>query len=166
MNFLKRSALSSILVFSVALAPAYSSATSAATSAVTPVRLRGVDLQGGAFDLSEFRGKHVLIHFFATWCPACSKELPVIEAFAKAHPSGDLQVLLLTPEGMRTERAVKKWAEKHPFRAALLERMEENSLGAPESLPETLLLDGKGIVRGDFKPGGLELSRKMLDESW
>jgi thiol-disulfide isomerase/thioredoxin len=162
MSFLKRSAPASILVFCAALAPAYSPATSEAA----PVRLRGVDLQGGAFDLSESRGKHVLIHFFATWCPACSKELPVIEAFAKAHPSGDLQVLLLTPEGMRTERAVKKWAEKHPFRAALLERMEENSLGAPEALPETILLDGAGTVRRDFKPGGPELSQKSLEESW
>jgi len=50
------------------------------------------DLQGNQVSLSSLRGRLVLVHFCATWCPVCMDEMSVLEEAARAHP-GDLTVL-------------------------------------------------------------------------
>ncbi|HYS78623.1 MAG TPA: TlpA disulfide reductase family protein [Candidatus Dormibacteraeota bacterium] len=50
------------------------------------------DLQGNQVSLSSFRGRLVLVHFWATWCPVCLDEMAVLVEAARAHPD-DLTVL-------------------------------------------------------------------------
>ncbi len=45
-----------------------------------PLRLPQVD--GAQRSLAEFRGRPLLINYWATWCPPCIKEMPVLDAFA------------------------------------------------------------------------------------
>lgn len=58
----------------------------AAVSANAPATLVGTTIDGAAFDVSIYRGKPVVINFFASWCPPCNDEAPGLAAFAKAHP--------------------------------------------------------------------------------
>ena len=50
---------------------------------------------GSELALREFRGKPLLINFWATWCPPCVEELPLIDAFFKENSSKGWQVLAL-----------------------------------------------------------------------
>lgn len=49
--------------------------------------------QGGAVRLSDFRGRPLLINFWATWCPPCVEELPLIDAFFEKNKGNGWQVL-------------------------------------------------------------------------
>ena len=51
------------------------------------LRLAGTTLSGASFDLASYRGRPVVINFFAQWCPACNEEAPDVAAFARAHPN-------------------------------------------------------------------------------
>lgn len=50
-------------------------------------------LEGNNLSLSDFRGKVVLIEFWATWCPPCKASIPEIEALKKKFNDNDLVVL-------------------------------------------------------------------------
>ncbi|MFC5498685.1 TlpA disulfide reductase family protein [Caenimonas terrae] len=49
--------------------------------------------QGAALPMAAFRGKPLLINFWATWCPPCVEELPMIDAFYRQHAGNGWQVV-------------------------------------------------------------------------
>lgn len=51
------------------------------------------DLEGDQVSLSDFRGKTVLLNFWATWCPACRVEMPDIEAMYQKYKDKDVAVI-------------------------------------------------------------------------
>ncbi|HET6372606.1 MAG TPA: TlpA disulfide reductase family protein [Candidatus Polarisedimenticolia bacterium] len=44
------------------------------------------DMKGGEVSLSDLRGRVVVLHFWATWCPMCRSEMPALQEFSRAHP--------------------------------------------------------------------------------
>ena len=71
-------------------------------------------LGGGALDLASFRGKVVLVNFWATWCPACRTELPILDRLA-GNGRADLAVVAITTDRDRSLVApfVKKLKLRH-----------------------------------------------------
>jgi len=53
------------------------------------------DLEGTTHSLSDYRGKVVLINFWATWCPPCRKEMPSMENLRMALEDEDFTLLAL-----------------------------------------------------------------------
>ena len=71
-------------------------------------------LGGGVLDLAAFRGKVVLVNFWATWCPACRTELPILDQLAE-NRRADLAVVAITTDRDRSVVApfVKKLKLRH-----------------------------------------------------
>lgn len=64
----------------------------AAVGALAPFDFTLKDLEGADVDLSSFKGKVVLINFWATWCGPCRAEIPDLAAIQREHPD-DIAVL-------------------------------------------------------------------------
>ena len=71
-------------------------------------------LGGGALDLASFRGKVVLVNFWATWCPACRTELPILDRLA-GNGRADLAVAAVATDRDRSlvSPFVKKLKLRH-----------------------------------------------------
>ncbi len=52
-----------------------------------------LDPEGGLHTLAEYKGKPLIIHFWATWCPYCKKLQPGLDQLAQDYQDTDLQVL-------------------------------------------------------------------------
>lgn len=99
--------------------------------------------------MSRFRGRPLLLNFWATWCPPCVEELPLLDAFYQAQKSKGWQVLGLAVD---QPSAVRKWLQAKPLSFAVgmagLDGTElSKSLGnLSGGLPFTVLFGASGAV--------------------
>ena len=107
------------------------------------------DEEGKTWKLSGLRGKVVVVNFWATWCPPCVEELPMIEAFSREHAAKGLQVLALAidqPSAVR--RFLERQALSFPVGLAGLGGTElARSLGnAQGGLPFSVFFAADGSI--------------------
>ena len=109
-----------------------------------------VDLQGKTWTLSELKGKVVFLNFWATWCPPCVEEMPSMERLNAILPKD--QFTMLTILNKDDPAIAKAFAEKYGITIPILDD-RANVIGPKYGLtgvPETFIIDRKGIVREKF----------------
>ncbi len=109
------------------------------------------DLQGNTVHLSDFKGKVVVLNFWATWCPPCRKEIPDFSELQKTLGGEGLQFIgiALDDEGAAK---VKPWLEKNPVAYPILlpDTKVVASYGDMTSIPVTFVIDRKGMIRQNY----------------
>ena len=76
------------------------------------------DLQGNEISLADHRGRPVVVDFWATWCPPCVQQIPVLNAFQAAH-YGEVTVLGIAVDSRGIE-AVAPFATEHGIQYPVL----------------------------------------------
>jgi thiol-disulfide isomerase/thioredoxin len=105
--------------------------------------------QGGAINLQSFRGRPLLINFWATWCPPCVEELPLIDAFFEQNKGNGWQVIGLAVDKLSSVQAFLQKTPLHfPVGLAGLSGAElGRSLGnLTGGLPFSVALGANGAV--------------------
>ena len=107
------------------------------------------DLRGRALRLSDYKGKVVVLNFWATWCPPCRAEMPDLIRMQREYRSQGLQVVGITypPEEIAEVRQfVRKLGVNYPI--ALGTSETKSLFDETETLPLTIVIDREGKVRG------------------
>ena len=109
--------------------------------------LKGLD--GKPIALSDFRGKPVLITFWATWCTSCKEEILLLEKFSQGKRD-QLTILLIAIDGER-KRAVQKIISENKVTLPVLLLLKEKVMdqyGVRGWVPLTFLVDQEGMLIG------------------
>lgn len=107
------------------------------------------DVTGGKVTLGSYRGKWVLVNFWARWCSPCVGEIPSLNKFAKKMKGQSLEVLGVNIENT-TPEAVKKFASDKNMSFAVAvdaDKKVSDEFGV-SVLPMSFLIDPKGEVIG------------------
>lgn len=105
--------------------------------------------EGARLAMAEFVGKPLLLNFWATWCPPCVEELPLLNQFYREHAAKSWQVVGLAID---QPSAVRKFLQKTPLAFPVvmggLDGTEiSRSMGnLGGSLPFTVVVDARGQV--------------------
>jgi thiol-disulfide isomerase/thioredoxin len=135
-------ALALLLVF--VLPP--STALSQSEQKAPPLELK--DLRGRRHRLSDYKGKVVLLNFWATWCPPCRAEVPDLVKWQREYGGEGLQVIGVTyPPTDRGQ--VRAFVHRHKVTYPVLLGTQATKalFFEGETLPVTVVIDGEGNIR-------------------
>lgn len=122
-------------------------------------------LKGEPVKLSDFRGKKVVLNFWATWCPPCRDEMPQMQRFYSQYK--DQNVVILSVDATHTEASkypvqafIDHWGVTFPV--VLDTAGDVGKTYQVAAYPATYILDEQGVVRKKH-PGAMD--QKMLERA-
>lgn len=128
----------------------------------TPPDFELKTLAGDTVKLSDYKGKKVMLNFWATWCPPCKAEMPDMEKFYEGNKDR-VEILAVN---MDTTNDVKGFANEYgiTFPILLDEKNEVNRDYGIVSIPTTFFIDENGVIKqkinGSMKLEDMEKNTK------
>lgn len=155
-----------LLALGLAVFPAHAVAPKDAAPDFTLKSLDGTNLR-----LEEYRGKVVLINFWASWCGPCRQEMPVLDRLHQRYADTGFAVLGVNVEGQ--EAPARALLAKMPvsFPVLIDEGQKVSEQYDLEAMPSTVVIDRDGVVRyvhrgytpGD-EAGYVEMVKQLIGE--
>jgi len=109
------------------------------------------DTKGQTVKLSDYRGKVVILNFWASWCPPCKAEMPDLDKLGQELAAGQDAVVLavdLTDGVRETADKAKKYINDNQFSLRVLLDSEGQAAAAYKitSIPSTFIIDKQGMI--------------------
>jgi peroxiredoxin len=116
------------------------------------------DVRGGKVDLSGFRGRVVVLEFWATWCPPCRESIPELNALYDKYKDKGVAVLAISVDkGDGALSTVNSFMKENAVRyPVLMDDGKTNRSYGVTSIPALFLIDKEGrVVKriAGFMPG-------------
>ncbi len=155
--------LTAVLLLAGAVLPVAVTTAAAADAAALPALGPApswtlLDLDGHPVSSDQFKGKVVIVDFWATWCPPCRAEIPGYGALQKKYGADGLVIIGVSVDS-KGPAAVKKFADKLPvaYRVVMADDKIVSAFGGMDAIPTTFLIDRDGVIR-DRKVGAVPAS--------
>ncbi len=109
-----------------------------------------LDLNGKSVSLSDFKGKVVILNFWATWCPPCKKEIPDFIDLQTQYGSKGVQIVGIA---LDQPDKVRAFAQQNGLNYSVLLGDQETALkyGGITGIPTTVVIDRKGKIVSQFE---------------
>ena len=107
-------------------------------------------LDGKLYRLSDYKGRVVVLNFWATWCPPCQREMPTLETLHKSRGNKDLVVLAISDEESKTisEFATSKGGYSMPL--LLDDGGKLHDRYGRRGIPHTIIIGRDGKIAEQF----------------
>ena len=113
------------------------------------------DLEGKAVRLSDLRGKPVVLHFWATWCPHCLTEMPMLEKAGQDLAAHGVRVLAVNLGEPRRKIESYVRDQKLHLKVLLDSRGKAAQAFGVVGLPATVVITPAGAIAGQIDMGSL-----------
>ena len=143
-----------LLALSTAFLPFLMAATCAPGSPAPDFSL--FDTGGESVGLSSLRGKTVILHFWASWCPHCLSEMPLLEQLGREFATRGVEVLAINLA--EPPRRVSRYVKAHGLhlRVLLDPRGKVAKAYGVVGLPASIVVGPEGVILRTISMGSLD----------
>jgi len=109
------------------------------------------DLDGNSLTLSDFKGRVIILNFWATWCPPCRREIPdFVELYEKYKDEGLLIIGVNLDRG--DSRSVKQFSKEYKINYPIVlgNVNVTQDYGGVRAIPTTFVIDRKGNIKEKY----------------
>jgi thiol-disulfide isomerase/thioredoxin len=125
------------------------------------------DLAGRVQPIGQWRGKVLVVNFWATWCPPCLEEIPEFVHMQSRHGAEGLQFVGIAIDEVAKVRAFSKaHSVNYPILVGMVEGMDLSKIAGNTrgGLPYTVVIDRAGQVRSQTSGGLREATLEPIVE--
>ena len=127
-------------------------------------------LEGKKVKLSDYRGKKVILNFWATWCPPCKEEIPHMEKYYKSlNKKDNVEVVAVNlTSADKSKEYIKEFAESYDITYPILldKKGEQQKQYEIVTIPTTFFINEAGQIKqkavGPMDKGMMENTMKTL----
>ncbi|MGA8593405.1 MAG: TlpA disulfide reductase family protein [Bryobacteraceae bacterium] len=121
------------------------------------------DLSGKKVQLRDYRGKVVVLNFWATWCAPCREEMPMIVEAEKTWAAKGVTFIAISLDSSKTKKNIPSFIELYHvdfpvWSGASVDDLDKLRMG--QGVPDTAFLDEDGVVvarvLGEIRRGELD----------
>lgn len=109
--------------------------------------LKGTLFSGEKFDLSQMRGKVVLVNYYSSYCRHCAYEIGNVETYLEDNSDKGLVVIYIGVDRPEDRGRVERMVGIYNLKGIMVQDLEANGFGEQYRTPTAFLIDRKGIVR-------------------
>ncbi|WP_255507901.1 peroxiredoxin [Lysinibacillus sp. BW-2-10] len=111
------------------------------------------DMNGDPINLSDLRGKIVILNFWATWCPPCRAEMPHMQSFYEKNKDNGVEIIAVNLTALdEGKQAVEKFVNEYglTFPVVLDENGSVGKLYEILTIPTSYIIDAEGRIFQKF----------------
>ena len=129
--------------------------------------LRAAD--GSSFKLEDYKGKVVLVNFWATWCAPCRDEMPALFKLQAESKKKGFEIIGLNADKEEDLEMIKTFGEKMNLNYKLAKSNDELitellKISRADAIPQSFLIDSEGKIRGVWVGGGPKTVAEIRSE--
>jgi peroxiredoxin len=112
------------------------------------------DMDGKAHSLSDYRGKIVVLNFWATWCVPCKEEIPFFVEAQRKYGQHNVVILAASLDDNKTKKYIPKFVRSYKMEfPVLLDATAASTaqFGLGDMVPSTIFLDAEGNLAGKIE---------------
>ncbi|MGP4081848.1 peroxiredoxin family protein [Pseudalkalibacillus sp. R45] len=108
-------------------------------------------MDGGSVKLSDFKGKNIIVNFWATWCPPCRAEMPEMQEYYEANKDNNFVILAVNmTKTEKSQMDVKQFVEEDfelTFPVVMDLKHEVTNTYEVTGYPTSYFIDKEGVIQ-------------------